>query len=124
MYETMCARLNAFEIAETLDTTKYILKRSFVDKVPPDILFRKKYSFPVPLNRWMGNSLLKEFLSTLENGVPEILNKQGIMKWASETYYADKPLKIWMLLNLMLWHREYFGERKLTFTNLRLKNVG
>lgn len=109
MYESMCVRLNSLEIAETLDTTKYILKRSFVDKIPPDILFRKKFSFPVPLNRWFADGLLKEFLTATMEMTPDFLDKEGIIRWASEMHDSDKSLKVWMLLNLMIWHNQYFG---------------
>jgi asparagine synthase (glutamine-hydrolysing) len=108
MYEDMCARLHSFEISEVMDTTKYILKRSFVDKVPPDVLFRKKYSFPVPLERWFSNGLLGEFLSEVEGPLPDYLDKKGLIEWVTTSNYPDKPLKIWMLLNLILWHKEYF----------------
>lgn len=110
MYENMCARLHAWEIAETLDTTKYILKRSFVDKVPPDVLFRKKYSFPVPLNKWFGKGLLSEFLAATRSELPDFLDRDGIINWVSRDASADKALKVWMLLNLVLWYNEYFVE--------------
>ncbi len=110
MYENMCVRLNALEIAETLDTTKYILKRSFVDKIPPDVLFRKKYSFPVPLNRWFADGLLMEFLNAAMEYTPDFMDEKGMMKWVSEVHDSDKALKVWMLLNLMIWYNQYFND--------------
>jgi asparagine synthase (glutamine-hydrolysing) len=108
MYESMCARLHSFEISEVMDTTKYILKRSFVDKVPPEVLFRKKYSFPVPLDKWFANGLMNEFLDAVETNLPDYLDKKGLLAWATSTNISDKPLKTWMILNLILWHAEYF----------------
>ena len=112
LYENICAPLNAMEISEIMDTTKYILKRSFVDKVPPEIMFRKKYSFPVPLNNWLANGVFANFLPAVMENCPDFLNKDGMLKWASEAKDADKALKIWMLLNLIIWYNEYFGKVK------------
>jgi asparagine synthase (glutamine-hydrolysing) len=36
---------------------KYILKKAFAPYLPPDILYRKKQGFSVPLNRWFRNEL-------------------------------------------------------------------
>ena len=108
IYENICVRLNAWEIAETMDTTKYILKRSFVGKVPPDVLFRKKYSFPVPLDNWFGKGLLSEFLNAAENELPHFLDKNGVLNWIAKAATNDKPLKVWMLLNLVQWYNKYF----------------
>lgn len=110
IYETICARLNAVEISETLDTTKYILKRSFVDKVPPDILFRKKFAFPVPLDRWFANTLSREFLDLAMNSIPDFFDRKSLLAWASGNYDRDKALKVWMVLNVMCWYKEYFIE--------------
>jgi len=109
-YESMCARLNAFEIAETMDTAKYILKRSFVDKVPPDITFRKKCSFPVPLNSWMDNGIMTGVIESALDGCPDFLNREGVLHWMFGIDDTNKDLKIWMLLNLMLWYDEYFNK--------------
>lgn len=124
MYESMCARLHSFEIAETLDTTKYILKRSFVDKVPPEVLFRKKYSFPVPLQNWYGNGLLNNLLESAEAELPFFLDKSGIMKWLSSVADADKPLKSWMLLNLIKWYNKYFISKSESVSTKRIAAAG
>ena len=124
MYENMCARLNSFEIAETLDTTKYILKRSFVEKVPPDILFRKKYSFPVPLINWFGKQLLTELLSKIESSLPGFLDRDGILNWLANTADSDKPLKAWMLLNLLTWYDKYFKQANSKISEMKMAAVG
>ncbi len=123
MYESMCIRLNSYEIAETLDTTKYILKRSFVDKVPPDVLFRKKYSFPVPLNHWFGNGLLNRLIDAAELSLPDFLDKKGILEWLAISRDSDKPLKSWMLLNLIMWYEKYFCARELNIEELKFAAV-
>jgi len=124
MYESMCARLNSFEIAETMDTTKYILKRSFVDKVPPEILFRKKYSFPVPLNHWFGSSLLDRLLDYTETSLPDFLSRQGIIDWLGKANDADKALKTWMVLNLIMWYEKYFKRSGEKMSELPMAAVG
>ena len=124
MYETMCARLNSYEIAETLDTTKYILKRSFVDKVPPDVLFRKKYSFPVPLIHWFGKQLLSQLLSMMETSLPSFLDRQGIIDWLGNSADSDKPLKAWMLLNLLMWYEKYFKQTGSKISEMKMAAIG
>ncbi|MBF0198405.1 MAG: asparagine synthase C-terminal domain-containing protein, partial [Planctomycetes bacterium] len=41
-------------ISEKYDTPKYILKKSFEETLPNEVLYRKKMGFPVPLNDWFG----------------------------------------------------------------------
>ena len=108
-YENMCNRLNSLEISETMDTTKYILKRSFVDKVPPDVMFRKKFSFPVPLNNWLSSGSLSNFIPLAMENCPDFFDKKGLLKWAGEEGDSDKALKIWMLMNVFIWYDEYFS---------------
>ena len=124
MYENMCARLNSFEITETLDTTKYILKRSFVDRVPPEVLFRKKYSFPVPLNNWFSSKLLTQLLEMTETCLPDFFDKQGIINWLGSAPDSDKPLKSWMLLNLMKWYEKYFVSSDHALIDMKMAAVG
>ena len=44
------------QISEIYDTPKYILKKSFENTLPHEVLFRKKMGFPVPLNDWLGGN--------------------------------------------------------------------
>jgi len=107
-YESICSRLNASEIAETMDTTKYILKRSFVDKLPPDISFRKKHFLTVPITKWIDNGLMNEMIENAMDCCPDFLNREGLIRWMTEINDPEKDMKIWMLLSLITWYNEYF----------------
>jgi len=90
-------------------TLKKILSESLKDELPPEVLNRKnKMGFPVPLNDWIKTDL-KEF-------VGDIFHSQK----ATERFYIDGThlqqslgnekqfgRKIWGLLSLELWQREF-----------------
>ena len=88
--------------------TKYILKRAFRDKVPEEILKRKKTGFPVPYGQWMAKDIrdwVQDVLrdqKTLERGyfkkdsITEILDNSAVL-----------PKEVFSLLTLELWHRVF-----------------
>ena len=90
-------------------TTKYILKKAFADKVPSEILNRKKTGFPVPYDRWLTADLKGFVEDTLLCSMA-----------ASRGYFQKKAIKrlldangrglsyskeIFLLVALELWHR-------------------
>jgi asparagine synthase (glutamine-hydrolysing) len=92
--------------------TKYILKQSFSDFLPPSILNRKKMGFGVPVARW--------FRKELKNYVYEVLldsqtlnrgyfKKEGIERLLDEhvALRNDHSSKIWALLFLEVWFRVF-----------------
>ena len=92
--------------------TKIILKNSFKNILPDDIIERKKMGFGVPLDHWFRNELKEMAYDTLlskrcaergyfnENVVRKILDEHvaGIWNWQYHIYN---------LLMLELWHREF-----------------
>lgn len=101
------------EISENYDVTKYILRKSFVDKLPEPIISRKKVGFPVPLHKWFSstfNGYAKEILLDSKTRRRGILNIKQLEKSLSnaENFKDHKfGIKIFMLLNLELWARMY-----------------
>jgi asparagine synthase (glutamine-hydrolysing) len=96
-------------------TTKYILKEAFNERIPQQILDRKKTGFPVPVESWISNEL-KDFVrdvlldrKTLERGY--------FQKKFVEDLIADGPQRekhasdIFSLLTLELWHRQFLDHR-------------
>jgi len=92
--------------------TKYLLKKTFENIVPREILNRKKTGFPVPYERWLKNEM-KDYISgmlldesTLRRGyfkrdaVERLIGENG----ASWGYSKE----IFSLLVLELWHRTFF----------------
>ncbi|MCX6011891.1 MAG: asparagine synthase (glutamine-hydrolyzing) [Chloroflexi bacterium] len=93
-------------------TTKYILKEAFLDRVPPEIIKRKKTGFPVPYQKWFRKEL-RGYVDgvlldpkTLNRGY---FNKKTIEKTLknddSRSFYSKE---IFSLLTLELWHRTFF----------------
>jgi asparagine synthase (glutamine-hydrolysing) len=110
--------LMSHQISEKLDIPKYILKKAYEDKIPSEVLYRKKLGFPVPLNNWFGgnfNSYARSILLSeiaLNRG---IYNLEGIQEWLDNSQMSNDhghAMKIWMLINLELFLKKYFGESK------------
>ena len=102
--------LNSDQISEKYDTTKYILREIYKDKLPSKILERKKVGFPVPLNEWLLNSKNKYIEKLFETNAKtknifnqsfliDLINKKNINK--------NSGLLVWMALNVEEWMREY-----------------
>ncbi len=88
---------------------KEILLGRYLDK---DILYRKKKGFDVPVNAWF-RSELRDFLnSTLLDPKGLVLNlmKRKKVENLLEEHYKGKNngKKLWVLLTLNLWYRQYF----------------
>jgi len=104
--------LTSDEISEFLDTPKYILRETFKDLLPENVVKRKKMGFPVPLNRWFRGryrETIKEILLDKRTRERGIFNTRAIEKWLRSERLSEHSfaLKLWYLLNLELWFREY-----------------
>jgi asparagine synthase (glutamine-hydrolysing) len=103
------------KISEVYDTPKYILKKSYEDMIPKEVLYRKKMGFPVPLNDWFGghfNAYAKKILLSEEAKARGIYNIENIEKWLNSDRLSEDhsfAMKIWMLINLELFAKRYFG---------------
>ncbi len=102
------------KISENYDIPKYILKKSYEDMIPNDILYRKKMGFPVPLNDWFGgsfNEYAKELLLSIEAKKRNIYNIENIEKWLNSDRLSKNhsfAMKIWMLINIELFMLKNF----------------
>jgi len=107
----------AFKIPSSLKLykgrTKYILKETFKDVLPPSLYKRPKAGFEVPISRWLKTDLkflLHQYLA--EGNIRE----QGIFEYkVIESLIHDllnnKTDTSWMLWNLIVfqyWHENYF----------------
>lgn len=104
------------KISENYDIPKYILKKAFEDKLPDEILYRKKVGFPVPLNSWFGgsfNKYAKRILLSKRAKGRMLYNNENIKKWLNDSSLLkehDNAMKIWMLINLELFLKRYFDD--------------
>lgn len=96
-----------------LNDKKYILKKALKNLVPNNILYRPKKGFSVPINDWFRKDLKNyayEILLSKKSADRKIFRKEEI-KNILDIHSSTKinyGYKIWTLLNLELWFREYF----------------
>ncbi len=92
---------------------KALLKEVFKDKVPKKILNRRdKMGFPVPLKEWFSDPL-KEFLfdvfSSKNAQTRGFYDAKKVLQSLEKSSKFSR--KIWGLLCLELWHREFHDKR-------------
>jgi asparagine synthase (glutamine-hydrolysing) len=92
-------------------TTKYVLRRAMADRLPGEILARKKMGFPVPVGAWLRGQfrhLLDEYVlgaRAQERGIfdPAFVRRLVGRHQAGE----DHAERLWMLINFEIWHRRF-----------------
>jgi len=93
-------------------TTKYILKKALEKYLPGKVLYRKKMGFGVPLTHWFKKEL-KDYIYDVLLGEKArrrgYFNMEYIRQMLDEhtSGIVDHTTRIWALLNLELWHREF-----------------
>ena len=93
-------------------TSKYLLRRLLQRRLPQSILERKKQGFAAPIGKWLSGPLRGIGQDLLFDGR---LASRGIFRpdairkvWTSHTAgHADHSHRLWSLLMLELWFREY-----------------
>jgi asparagine synthase (glutamine-hydrolysing) len=109
---------------------KYILKKVAARHLPRDLITRPKQGFSFPVGTWMRDRLkpLMDNLFRQSRFVEQkIFDGREMQRMWHEhvSGKADHNYRLWILLNLELWHRMYFeGETadSLTDTILTLSN--
>ena len=92
---------------------KFILKDAFKTLVPPDVLYRKKGGFRVPINEWLCNelqpivrqSLTNRELKKLPFFEPNIVEKLIQDFYAGEHQYG---FIVWAILVLKIWYEKNY----------------
>ncbi|VAW76716.1 Asparagine synthetase [glutamine-hydrolyzing] [hydrothermal vent metagenome] len=101
------SHLTGDEVSEIHDIPKYILKKSFENKLSDNILYRKKMGFPVPLASFIGdnNSLLKDRLLNGELVKQDITTRKKVSDFLNIDFSKrpKKAMTAWMLLNLEIF---------------------
>jgi asparagine synthase (glutamine-hydrolysing) len=90
---------------------KWVLRKAFADTLPPENLARRKQGFGVPIGRWLrqelrpllGDVVLSK--TALERGY---LRPDAVRALVDEHLGGvDHSHRLWSLLMLELWHREF-----------------
>ena len=92
-------------------TGKALLKSAMRGIVPDEILDRPKMGFGVPLVAWFRSELRhlpREMLLASDSRVHAYVRPAAISRMIDEHQgcVADHSLRLWMLLQLEMWHRE------------------
>jgi asparagine synthase (glutamine-hydrolysing) len=93
-------------------TKKKLLKQAFSSLLPREILHRKRMGFSVPLALWLRTELsstMKDVLSPEELKRVSYLNASEVESLMAEhlSGKANHENKLWALINLVYWHREF-----------------
>jgi asparagine synthase (glutamine-hydrolysing) len=95
--------------------TKYIFKKAMEGIVPPEILYREKQGFGVPIEEWINKELrarMHETLlerRTLERGYFEKSYIQTLLDEHAKRR-RDHSHALWILWMLELWHRRFLDK--------------
>ena len=99
--------------SEVLDTNKFILRKTGAQLLPKEIAYRKKLGFPTPLDNWFKTGLInyaREILLDQFAIDRNIFNKEKMEKFLTSNEnlpYDFYGKKIWMLMNVELWYRDF-----------------
>jgi asparagine synthase (glutamine-hydrolysing) len=96
-------------------TTKYLAKQALKDRLPKEILERKKVGFPVPYDSWMRTELkdwVSDVLLDRESIARGYFNRRSIEKLIADDVRTQRyPKEILSLVALELWHRNFLENR-------------
>ena len=92
---------------------KFILKKALKNILPHDVMYRKKMGFGIPIHSWFRNELKDYSYDMLLSEVAMnrgIFKKEEIAKLLDEhnTTRIDHGHRIWSLITLEHWFREFF----------------
>lgn len=92
-------------------TGKRLLKAAMRDVLPGEILSRSKMGFGVPLLHWFRGELRElpsEVLLGVDSRVHAYVRPAAVRRMIDEhqSGVADHSLRLWVLLQLEMWHRE------------------
>jgi asparagine synthase (glutamine-hydrolysing) len=91
---------------------KYLLKRLLAGRLPPGILNRRKMGFGIPVGRWFRTDLqsfLRETLLSQAAARRDLFSPEVVAELitAHGTGREDHTARLWFLLMLELWFREF-----------------
>lgn len=97
---------------------KHLLKKSFRNLLPKEIINRKKQGFGVPLGFWFRGKLaylIDDFLLSKDTITARYFNQDYIEKIVKQhnQNVMDHAHKLWALLFFELWHRHHIDGEKI-----------
>jgi len=96
-------------------TTKYIFKRAMEPMLPPEVIFRPKRGFAVPLSRWFRgelNSFVRDLLLDSTSRQRGIFNQKYIERLLTlNDRGRNLDFELWTLIVFELWCRRFMDRR-------------
>ncbi len=93
-------------------TTKYILRRAMADRLPKEILTRKKMGFPVPVGAWLRGRfsyIIDEYVLSPRAIARGIFNADYVRDLAARHHAGENHTeRLWALVNFEIWQRRFF----------------
>ena len=90
--------------------TKHILKKSLADRLPEDILYRRKQGFTPPIRSWFRDPEVLRPLSNSILGNPfvrEVINTRALKSFLQACATTDLSKRMWSLVILDRWSRRW-----------------
>ena len=94
--------------------SKRILKETYQDRLPPEVLYRPKKGFEIPLQDWLGPQIAEIFNSELfskdfidEQGVFEYAGIKDLVKSVNSKRFGDKIYLVWSLIVFQHWWKKH-----------------
>lgn len=108
-------------------TLKYILRELGEDYLPPAIVQREKQGFMFPIAYWFQNELgsfTHDYLSDSHLVASGLFRKEKVLQLLQEhvQQQRDNHVRLWMLLNIEVWHQLYIQEKPLDEVKERLES--
>ena len=97
---------------------KYILKKILHNRLPPEVLYRKKQGFNVPMGHWFRgckSAALRNILGDLGGSIP-FLNLEKVFEIIAEhaSGKKDNGYKLWCVLVFMIWYHTFILREDIT----------
>ena len=94
-------------------TTKWVIKEVARSRLPAEIVDRKKLGFRVPLDAWFREGLREmanDLLLGSDSFVGGLMDRDVIARLLAthDRGRRNEEIRIWTLLSLEVWHREFF----------------
>jgi asparagine synthase (glutamine-hydrolysing) len=101
--------------------TKVVLRRAMTGLLPEAILTRPKMGFPVPVGAWLRGPyrpLLDELVTGPRAAARGLVDAAAVKQLVAEHLAgrANHDQRLWLLLNLELWHRVFIDKEPIEAT--------
>jgi asparagine synthase (glutamine-hydrolysing) len=93
-------------------TTKFILRRAMRDRLPKEILTRRKMGFPVPVGAWLRgrfSRVVDEYVLNSRSTERGIFNPGFVRELVARHRAGENHTeRLWTLINFEIWQRRFF----------------